>query len=437
MSKRKPMPIYEIKDNSGISFRTNIKPGEKRFKNKIKKAISESTVSFLPEIHCCHCDKTKSGDISFFDFEYEVKDGEVSILHLTCIHDYENYSFKLCYNCFSLIKKHHNPNSIYYVSKKFGVSEEEASNIIHTRNSSPFYRINHDSEESYLQYQNAFSRMSDEERDDSIRRAVNKRKEYRDDYIERYGYDKWKRDKRDSSSLEKMIDLYGPTEGPVKFKEKGEKTRGLRVEDVVTLEEKIKWFDVQYSIKTIHDFKSKIENKLEGMTSIGKILWIDRVLKGGTPKYWNLLKWGVEIYNIDDIYKFLEIKKEMLEIRKKIHYDNKISYSCVHDGLFFRSNMELDFYLMIKDYVNVLDANKKYENAEERVMYDFKILYKNEVKYIEICGVNLTLGEQYMNKQEEKRDRYGAILVDRKHFVDIISDMKAQKDLKYDYTKLG
>ena len=437
MSKRKPMPIYEIKDSSKISFRTNIKPNEKRFKNKIKKAISESTIPFLPEIDCCHCNETKPGDIRFFDFEYDVKNGEISISNLICIHDYETHRFKLCYECFSLIKNHHNPNSIYYVSKKFGVSEVEARNIIHKRNSSPFYRINHDSEESYLQYQNPFLRMSDEERKDSIERAVNKRKQYREDYIKKYGYDKWKRDKRDSSSLEKMIDLYGPIEGPVKFKKKGEKTRGIRVEDIVTLEEKIKWFGTQYSIKTIHDFQSKIENKLEGMTSIGKILWIDRVLKGETPKYWNLLKWGMEIYSIDDIYKFLEIKKEMLEIRKKIHHTNKISYSCVHDGLFFRSNMELDFYLMIKDHVNVLNTNKKYENAEEMVMYDFKILYKNEVRYIEICGVNLTLGEQYMDRQEEKRDKYGAILVDKKHFVDIVSDMKAQKDLKYDYTQLS
>ena len=46
-----------------------------------------------------------------------------------------------------------NPNSIEYNVIKFGLSKEEALNLIHERNKSPFYKINHKSEDEYRKFQ--------------------------------------------------------------------------------------------------------------------------------------------------------------------------------------------------------------------------------------------------------------------------------------------
>ena len=79
-----------------------------------------------------------------------------------------------------------NPNSVDFVSKAHRLSEEEALAFIKSRNSSPFYRENHESSEAYNDYQNIFNRLANTH---DLRAIVDKQNYARsvEHYQEQYG----------------------------------------------------------------------------------------------------------------------------------------------------------------------------------------------------------------------------------------------------------
>ena len=120
-----------------------------------------------------------------------------------------------------------NHNSIEYVSKSRNVSEEEARKIIHSRNSSPFYRCNHSTDEEYANYQRRDENWFN---DNGLNlKEITKKRVYKTSlkgYKERYGEELGKLKyeelckRKDNSSLNHFIEKYGEEEGKIKYKKK-------------------------------------------------------------------------------------------------------------------------------------------------------------------------------------------------------------------------
>lgn len=109
----------------------------------------------------------------------------------------------------------YNPNSVKFVSITNGVDEEDALNVIHKRNKSPFYRINHKSDELYEQYQRRdVNFFGNQEKYDLYKERL-KESHTIDSYIKRFGEDigTFKYNKicksKDSMSMEFFINKYG------------------------------------------------------------------------------------------------------------------------------------------------------------------------------------------------------------------------------------
>jgi hypothetical protein len=90
-----------------------------------------------------------------------------------------------------------NPNSKEFVAATRKVSEEEAVAIIHSRNTSPFYKENHSSLESYKKYQG--TRITANKSSEEIQKILNKQNYSRslEGYISRFGKEqgteRWKK----------------------------------------------------------------------------------------------------------------------------------------------------------------------------------------------------------------------------------------------------
>ena len=114
-----------------------------------------------------------------------------------------------------------NSNSIEYVSKSFGISEQDANRLILERNSSPFYHTNYTDMDAYRRYQNhGIDNMSDEQKEELIKKQNYGRS--LDGYIKKYGRDdgkqKWKEiQARKGITPESMIEKYGETLGKEKY----------------------------------------------------------------------------------------------------------------------------------------------------------------------------------------------------------------------------
>ena len=80
-------------------------------------------------------------------YDMKVDGSTLTILGVVYRKEFTSCSNKACRS------KKINPNSVEFVSTAYGLSSDEALKYIHTRNKSPFYRENHNSEEDYKKYQ--------------------------------------------------------------------------------------------------------------------------------------------------------------------------------------------------------------------------------------------------------------------------------------------
>lgn len=125
------------------------------------------------------------------------------IIIVRCDLDYKDYRAVRCKKCIPKL----NSNSFEYNMKKYGLTENEAKELIYSRNKSPFYKSNHDNYESYRKFQ-AHDDFS-EERKEHIQRKQNKgRARWQKKFIEENGYDAF-RNLKDSSSKKHFKELYG------------------------------------------------------------------------------------------------------------------------------------------------------------------------------------------------------------------------------------
>jgi hypothetical protein len=140
-------------------IKENYKEDEKIFRYA-KTALGKLKIDFLEickknylkDIKKCPFCKNDSKYILYFKIDREIHTIYVTNVELEQNSvGWKNYHCKLgkklCTG--SLL----NPNSVEYISKSFSVSEEKARDYILSRNKSPFYKKNHQSEDEYKKFQ--------------------------------------------------------------------------------------------------------------------------------------------------------------------------------------------------------------------------------------------------------------------------------------------
>lgn len=185
--------------------------------------IKESKEFFLKSIEKCpFCEQD-----SKYEIEYEIFSNSIKIIGINLLKNQNGWTN---YHCLS--GKNYcsgsklNPNSIEYISKAYRVSPEDSRKFILNRNKSPFYRNNHDSEESYKKFQSRdadyyISRYGEKDGRKKIKEISKnlKNKLNKKHLIEKYGIDWYERmsKKKANCTLSYYINKYGAEEGIIKY----------------------------------------------------------------------------------------------------------------------------------------------------------------------------------------------------------------------------
>lgn len=145
--------------------------------------------------HCGFCDDKIFGD----KFIYTINEDVIRVTDCVITHDLNYCKQRGCPG------KRYNGNSTQFIMKSRNMTESEAIEFLHSRNSTPFYRVNHKSDEDYKNYQNTFFNMSNEDRHSLISKQNYAR------------------------SLDGFIHRYGEVDGKIKYKEYNQ-SKGLTIE---------------------------------------------------------------------------------------------------------------------------------------------------------------------------------------------------------------
>lgn len=385
----------------------------------LRRAKRNDLIRILNDIHilrkCSFCNDSLEPDK--FAFAPSIND---NIVTLKSAGHTKDKDWGLYYKCLrkSCPGNKLNPNSVEFISKSYKLSTDEAKSVIHSRNSSPFYRCNHNSLNDYKNFQSLKSRLGDERFQKILCQQEHTRQQHKHNYIAEYGQVAWDdlmKSQRDTSSLEYFKSIYESEKEAISaFNKKNSKTSHFA--PIPSEYHKFDyWWNKHYStIVTKNDFYNHLISKLDGYGQIGKCLMISR-----WQNNYPCLYIGVHRFSINNIYKFLNINESVYKIRHNFH-TGMYAYQSTVDGLFFRSSAELDLYIMFKKYgVEVLDTNKQYPNSNWH--YDFKIRYQDNIYYIELCS---DIDEMYITKMLNKqKEMDNCILVSNRltsSFVDAI-----------------
>ena len=200
--------VSKSKTNNKKQIHNIVKRSLSKHLKKENLTLNDFASKYVNLKKCRNC-----SNISLYDFNYsiEFKNGIIEYQSNNIKYEsYKNYEKLYCGKCL----KKYNANSKIYVSKIYGVSIEEANNIILERNKSPFYKNNFNTEEEYKNFQS---------RNENF-------------YIKKYGKEegiiqyrnrikKWQiasctaenKHKKDSMSLSFHIKKYGKEEGIKKY----------------------------------------------------------------------------------------------------------------------------------------------------------------------------------------------------------------------------
>lgn len=373
--------------------------------------------------------------IAFDKFEYDIEasDNGYNIIFKSHISDkpYGKYNVCAIKDCKSRIL---NPNSVEFISIAYEVSVEESLNIIHSRNKSPFYKENHQSLDSYSKFQ-GHADIHQEIKFEWTKKQINTVELHKNNYIAQHGLGSWKTlnsELKDNSSLKYFIRKYGDNETAIeKFKEKGIKCSIKRPSIDSDIDVLKSWLKTQNIIvETITVFKLECNKRLSRMGLIGRCLFLNRIFNNPNDKSYSLFVFGAKIFEVTDIFEFLQIPKQIINIRNQFS-TNMYSYHSTIDGMFFRSDKELSLYLRLKELKNIkiLDTNKKYKIGinDELFYYDLLIEYNGLKYYIEICG-NCDL--DYIEKMKYKQHNNNSILIESKYVDKFINDCINEKDIR-------
>lgn len=250
--------------------------------------------------------------------------------------------------------KNLNPNSIEYVKVAYDMTHEEANNYILERNSTPFYRNNHESDEAYKKYQSRDADFYGIEKYEAILQKISESSCF-DGLIKRHGYEKAKEicKSKDSTSKELFKARYGD-EWEEKFNERVMKTKG-------SLESFILRHGEELGTKKFNEFREKSSVNAHNFNS--KLSDIEKVLLFGTcSKLYHKNKYGDDWENT---YKE-QIKKVSTQSSKaskeSLKFFNKLIDKIEHLGL---------------EYFIGVEGNREwfiYDNDSKKInLYDFCI----------------------------------------------------------------
>lgn len=180
----------------------NINQSLRLYCNKSHKATLESLLKLANVFELRRCAFCNS-EIKRFQFTFTVENDE---LELTGIRYNDELRYCKLPGCPGKLL---NPNSVEFVSMTRDFTREQAIEYIHSRNASPFYRVNHADDESYRKHQNCFHRFDGDKRHEIVKKQ------------------------NEGRSLQRYIDLYGE-EGKVKWKLIQSK-KGITVDNLSTI----------------------------------------------------------------------------------------------------------------------------------------------------------------------------------------------------------
>lgn len=195
-------------------------------------------------------------------------------------------------------------------------------------------------------------------------------------------------------------------------------------------------FQSQYGSYNIHDvesFKAECIRRLDKLGPIGRTMFINKCEKAlhdnarNLNKNINFILYGKILFKIDDLYKFLDVPKEIIGIASA--FDSKMfSYQSFVDGFHFRSDLELKFYYELKKipHITVLNTNKAYAHSILK-KYDFKIKYNDEILFIELCS---NIDQEYIDNVLNKRAVFNSVLISKRYIKKFIDDAINCADLK-------
>lgn len=333
-------------------------------------------------------------------------------ISVTCRLDYNEYPSIVCWDC----RPPHsmNANSVKYNMLKFGLTEEDALALIHSRNKSPFYRHNHIDHEEYRKFQ-AHDSFSDEQKQEiQVKQDLGRKH-----WAEKLGKDKV-RELKDSSSLKFHVKKYGSELGKIKFNEKNKNTRGKRIKDIKTKEQMQQHLLSQYKISSSGDLKIWFNYKIENKSIISILFLIEN---NTLTKHTIPIQFGKTVFSISDIYDFLGVKYLKEFIEKRVRPNKRgYTYNAVVDGNFLRSGKEITFYRLLEENgIAIIDTNKSYPNTG-RNFYDFCIDILGKRYYIEIIGSS---DLKYKHKLLEREKNHGAILIEQKYYKKFFADINS------------
>lgn len=383
--------------------------------------------------HCSFCGYRNNR----YFFLTEIKDNTIEIIGIDYTYDNTTTGFYYCWGANKECSgRKLNPNSADFVSKSHNVSLEQALNIIHKRNSTPFYSINHSSLEDYIKFQS---------RDDEWLEKHNISKEERhkslsyshslECYLKKYGekgyeihsnirkskaitleslmhrhgnekgkeiYDNWK--KKTSHTLDNFISRYGFIEGRLKY--------------IFYISKKQKQERCFETIDDLIDYSFVLlqRNSLYKLKDFN----VNEYLSG-----YNSVRIGLETFNIS-LSKFIEKLKEKYQCINSIHMkqQKRGKYGYVfftNNGSMLRSKLEYEFYIGLKEAGfddDDLLIDGIYPNSKLR--YDFYI--KSLDLYIEIAGLSGI--DWYDEKMDYKKNNMKSLIIKYEDFNNTIDKLK-------------
>ena len=155
----------------------------------------------------------------------------------------------------------------------------------------------------------------------------------------------------------------------------------------------------------------------------------------------NFIRFGKKIFNIkESMFDILNIPSFIKEISKYVSEKGVThrSYNISFDGHCFKSAVEFDFYLVLKEInlVKVLEVNKRYPKNNNKIkFFDFKIEYNEKIYYIELCSNNDKNSNYYKNITEKLNLYYNLniILIDINKIKDFIEHLNKTLEMKNFY----
>jgi hypothetical protein len=392
-SKELLRPTYYYVTNTGYLIEIN-ELSENRIRQALKLHLSKrkldifNLLSIDNKMHCVFCDMHNS---TWYP-TYIIEGKHITITGIE-YHKPINYCFisnnKICDG------KQLNPNSAEFVSKTQNMSISDALKYIHDRNSSPFYKENHNSSDDYSEYQRTRLDGKSIKEIEQIRKGV-KYNNTLDAYIEKYpvdGYDRW---------------------------------MNIQAKKAITLENLIeKYKDIDEATRRYEDWKSKVSCSLDN--------FIKR--HGDTEGEKRYNAWKQKICSNFTEDSLISKHGEELGREKYLQYINNAinpknpSFSSVtisDRGDILRSNLERAFYNTAES-LGLLDLTEYYVDhhyPSSEYRYDFHFPELN--LYIEIAGMTKP---QYLKKLELKKELFSPMILypkDVKIFEKICIDIKQQ-----------